>query len=133
HVAAEPDPRLIFGALFAAQVGGHAGAQFIEGNGLGHVIVAPGGEARDLVRVGDAGGEDEDRAAHELADGAAEVKPVAARQVDVERYDVRAAGGLFHGLVAARRREHEVAEHGKIVAQKGDHVRFVVDDQNGVL
>ena len=57
---ARPEQGAFGFALRAAHHGLHAGEELVEGEGLGHVVIAPGGEAREHVAFGVFGREEDD-------------------------------------------------------------------------
>ncbi len=82
------------GGLDAPQDGAHAGDHLGAAERLDDVVVGAELEPDDAVRLGPAGGEDDDRDAAAGADRAADVAAVAVGQVEVEQDQVRLEGLL---------------------------------------
>src|SRR5699024_1190672 len=70
-----------------------AGEEFVEGEGLAHVVIGPAGQARDGVLDGLPGGEDDDwKLMAFAADHAQHAEPVESGQTEIEDDEVVAAG-----------------------------------------
>ena len=93
---------LVLDGAAAAQDGADAGNHLIQREGLGHVVVAAGTQAGDLVFGGVLRGEEEDGdGASELAQAAGHLEAVHAGHHDVEDNQIGRLGvGLLEGVAA---------------------------------
>jgi len=114
-----------------AQMGAHAGQQFLDAKRFGHVVVGPGVESLHLGALVIANGEDQHGCAAARADGAGDFNARHSRHHQVGHYQV---GGpllvdqqTLLGIVGGA---HVVALRGERRAQHARDLRLVVDDQN---
>ena len=113
--AREADRGAVEAPALARELGAHAGAQDLEREGLGHVVVPSRGEAGDGVRVLDARREEDDGAGDELAHFPADGEAVGVGQVHVQQYDVgRASRGTERLGGAAAVRPRPLAPSGAV-------------------
>lgn len=102
----------------AAQHGAQPRQQFLDGEGLGQIVVRPGIEAGDAVGDLAAGGEQDHRHAPRTLGAGAQLRQqaetVAIRQLAVEQHGVMDAVG--QGLLRLRQRRHMI-EHDVVPAQ----------------
>ena len=104
------------------------GPELCKRKGLDDIIIAARRKACDLVRILDAGGQEQDRAAHLTADPAADREAVHLRHIDVEqrRAVEKAVHMVVHGenMIVARRARviNAVAEPMGTVVHRNGHV-----------
>ncbi len=116
----------------AAQHGVDPGHELVEAEGLGHVVVAAGGEAPDLVLGAVAGGEEQH--GRPVAPGPqppAHLRAVDVGQHDVQQHQVVAAPlGQRHGVAPGGGGLHGEALEAKRGAEQVRDVRLVVDHED---
>ena len=98
---------------------------------LGHVVVGPGVERRDLVGLPVADGQDDHRYVRERADATDHLGAIEIRQAEVQEDEVeRDLGSGDDRLLAVRRGLHLVAVGLEAGPQRAPDLRFVVDDEH---
>ena len=110
----------------------HASEELVHAERLGDEIVGAGVERGDLVPLGAAGGEDDDRHTRPLAQPAHDVEAIHPRESEIEDDDVGVVdGGQFEGLLTGAGEQHVVAAGREVGVQRPLDGRLVVDDQHG--
>ncbi len=112
-------------------MGADAGEQFLDAEGLGHVIVCAGVERLDLGPLVFANREDDDGGGGTGADGAADLDTAHPGHHQVGDYEVRLpVAKQEQGFLGVVGRAHVKSLRGERRAQHARNLRLVVNDQN---
>src|SRR5208282_401172 len=124
---------LLFGnGMRTAEDGLYAGQQLTNGERLGDVIIRSQLEPDDFVHFLAPGGKHDDRDGRPLGlELFANVQPAHARHHDIEDHEVgRFVERAFQSSNAVRGANHLISFVLEVVAQTGNHVGFVFDNQD---
>ena len=115
----------------APEQGVHPGGQLRRGEGLGHIVIGPGHQPRDLVHFLGPGGEHDDADLFvSRPDAAADLEAVHIRQHDVQQghTHVGVQAQLLQGLLPGAGLDGLIPGAVEVDDHKASDVRFILQD-----
>ena len=116
-------------AAVPAQMGLHLRPQYVNGEGLYNVLVAPGGKPTQLVTVLHPGGQKQDWARDIPPDAPAHLQPIHIRHTHVQQDQIRPPGGQGDRFLTAIRSQDLVSGPAEVAGQHVSDILFIVSDQ----
>ena len=125
------DGRFLLGRRRPAQRSPEPGQELVHPERLRHEVVGPGVERSDLVALGLADRQDDDRDCAPAAQAANDLDAVDPRQAEVEHDDVGVVAGSQGKCRLSRRRQVDVVPARlQVRPERAEDLRLVVDDED---